>query len=102
MTHATSLTSDEAPYLGDMVILKADLSPTEAHVLRSCLQAAGLHADVGDANIVQAHSLLAIAVGGAKVRVPQAQWQEANEVLEAFSRGDFALGEDFDVNAPAP
>lgn len=84
------------PYLGDLVILVRDLSPTEAHLLCGCLQSAGIHADAGDAHIVQAHGLLTIAVGGAKVRVPSAQLEEARGVLAAFRRGDFALGDDFD------
>ncbi len=92
-----NMTSDEVPYLGDMVILEGDLSPTEAHVLCACLKAAGLQADVGDANIVQAHGLLSIAVGGAKVRVHQTQFEEARQVMQAFRRGDFALSDDFDA-----
>ncbi|WP_374663889.1 hypothetical protein [Ramlibacter sp.] len=87
------------PYLGDLVILVRDLSPTEAHLLCGCLQSAGIQADAGDAHIVQAHGLLAIAVGGAKVRVPSAQLDEARHVLAAFRRGDFELGDDFDVGA---
>lgn len=85
------------PYLGDFVILERDLAPTEAHMLCSSLQAAGIQADAGDANIVQAHGLLSIAVGGAKVRVPKDQWQAAQDVLAALKRGDFELGDDFDV-----
>lgn len=82
---------------GDFVILERDLTPTEAHLLCACLRSAGVQADAGDTHIVQAHGLLAIAVGGAKVRVPGSQLEEAREVLAAFKRGDFALGDDFDV-----
>ena len=83
-------------YLGDMLILERGLTPTEAHMLCSCLQSAGIHADAGDTNIVQAYSLLSIAVGGASVRVPSTQFAEAKEVVAAFRRGDFDLGDDFD------
>lgn len=86
----------EEEYLGDMVMLERGLTPTEAHMLCACLHAAGIQADAGDANLVQAHSLLTIAVGGASVRVHSAQIAEAQEVLAAFRRGDFALGDDFD------
>jgi len=92
-------TSEE--YLGDMVILERNLTPTEAHLLCSCLHSAGVEADAGDTNIVQAHSLLAIAVGGASVRVPSAQLAEAREVVAAFRRGEFELGDDFDPNETA-
>ncbi|MFM2055725.1 MAG: hypothetical protein RLY71_110 [Pseudomonadota bacterium] len=86
----------EEEYLGDMVMLERGLTPTEAHMLCACLQAAGIQADAGDANLVQANSLLSIAVGGACVRVHSAQTAEAQEILAAFRRGDFALGDDFD------
>lgn len=65
-------------------------------MLCACLQAAGIQADAGDANLVQANSLLTIAVGGASVRVHSSQIAEAREVLAAFRRGDFELGDDFD------
>ena len=88
---------DDAEYLGDMTLLERNLDAQEAQLLASCLRAAGLHADAGDTQIVQTHSLMAIAVGGACIRVPAAQVEEAQAVLVAFRRGDFELGEDFDV-----
>jgi len=90
--------AQDAPreYLGDMVILARRMTPTEAHLLCSRLQAAGVQADAGDTNIVQANALLSIAVGGASVRVPSHQLAEAREVMAALRRGDFALGDDFD------
>ncbi|MBK8071645.1 MAG: hypothetical protein IPK34_06325 [Ramlibacter sp.] len=91
----------EEAYLGDMVILERGLTPTEAHMLSSCLQSAGIHADAGDTHIVQAHSLLSIAVGGASVRVPSTQLAEAKDVVAAFRRGDFDLGDDFDPHETA-
>jgi hypothetical protein len=87
------------PYLGDMVILERGLEPTEAHMLVACLAAAGIHADAGDTNMVQMHALLSIAMGGASVRVAQTQLVEAQAVLAAYRRGDFALDDDFDPGA---
>lgn len=91
--------SDEPiePYLGDLVLLARNLKPTEAHILASCLAAAGIQAVTGDTNTVQTNSLWSIALGGAKVRVPQSQWLQAQQVLKAYRRGDFTLGDDFDV-----
>jgi len=89
----------EGPYHGNMKIVARYLTPTEAHMLCSCLQAAGVPAETGDTNLVQAHSLLAGAVGGACLRVPEQFVQEAMEVIAAFKRGEFALGEDFDFDA---
>ena len=53
--------------------------------------------NAGDTNTVQANNLWAIALGGAKVRVPKSQLGEAQKVLKAFRRGELTLGEDFDV-----
>ena len=69
-----------------------------AIIQSSCLHAAGIHAEAGDINIVQANALLAIAVGGANIRVHQSDLAEARQVLIAYRRGDFALGDDFDPN----
>lgn len=93
--------ADNVPYLGDMVLLAADLNPTEAHILASCLVAAGIHAATGDTNTVQTHQLWAIALGGAKIRVPASQLGEAQEVLKAFQAGELSLGDDFDVGEPS-
>lgn len=99
---ASTVASEPEPYLGDMVILEHSLTPTEAQMLSSCLAAAGIRAVADDTNLVQANSLWSIALGGAKVRVPQTQIADAREVLAAFRRGDFALEDDFDVGeAPA-
>ena len=80
-----------------MVILERDLTPTEAHMLCACLRAAGIEAEAGDTNFVQFNALLAIAVGGAKVRVPETQLKDARQILHAYRRGDFELDDDFDV-----
>lgn len=97
-TPSDAAAPDEAEYLGDMVLLERGFMPTEAQMLVSCLHAAGIHAEAGDTNIVQANALLAIAVGGANIRVHQSDLAEARQVLIAYRRGDFALGDDFDPN----
>ena len=83
-------------YLGDRVIVARYLTPTEAHLCKSCLEGAGIPAEVGDANLLQANELLFSALGGASLRVPEAFVAEAKEVLAAVERGDFALDEGFD------
>ena len=87
--------SDE-PYLGDMVLLVRQLDPTEAHLLTGLLQSMGIAAQAGDTQLVQANSLWSIALGGANVRVPASQLEEAQAVHAAFLRGDFTLDEDID------
>ena len=85
-------------YHGDMTIVARNLDATEAFMLCSCLRAAGVPADSGDTNLVQTHSLLTIAVGGACVRVPENYLAEAREIIAAFKRGEFQLDEDFDYH----
>jgi len=83
-------------YAGDWVIVARYLSYTEVHLLRSCLEAAGVPAEVADAQLVQTDPLLSPAMRGASLRVPAKRVDEAREVIAAFHRGDFALGEDFE------
>lgn len=71
-------------------------------MLCACLNAGGVPAEAGDTHLVQAHSLLAGAVGGASVRVPANYVAEARELMAAFRRGDFALDENFDADESAP
>lgn len=84
-----------------MVILKRDLEPTQAHLLGSFLRRCGIAAETGDADLVRIQPLLAIALGGAKIRVPQSQVAEALDLLAAFERGEFALDENSDAISPS-
>ena len=100
MPHIVSEDEDEVDttedYLGDMVLLVRQLDPTEAHLLTGLLQSMGIAAQAGDTQLVQANSLWSIALGGANVRVPASQLEEAQAVHAAFLRGDFTLDEDID------
>ncbi|MDP2419659.1 MAG: DUF2007 domain-containing protein [Hydrogenophaga sp.] len=86
------------PAQGDWQTLVTFFSPTEAYLLRGCLQAGGVPAVVADANLVQTHSLLASAIP-VRVMVPEHRFAEAEAVVAAFQRGDFALPDDED---PSP
>jgi hypothetical protein len=79
----------------DYVTVASYFTPTDAHIVRSCLEAAGIAAVVADANLVQTHSLLTPALGGVRIRVPASQAQQAAEVIAAFERGDYRLPDDF-------
>jgi hypothetical protein len=81
----------------DYLMVARCLVPTQAHVVKGCLQAAGIDAIVADDQHVQADFLLAAAIGGARVLVPAQQLVQAREVLAAYERGDLALAEDVDV-----
>lgn len=90
------------PYYGDMEIIASQLTYMEAHILVSCLNAAGIPADVGDAQTVQTDWLLSPILGGVRVRVPAQFVAQALEVKEAVKRGELQLDEDFDPGAPGP
>ena len=92
---------DDAAQEGEMVMLERGLSPQEAQILSGFLASAGINADAGDTNIVQANALLTIAVGGASLRVPASRLQEARDLLAAFRRGEFAIDDDFESGETA-
>jgi hypothetical protein len=82
---------------GEFCTVARYLIPTDAHVVCACLQAAGIGAVVVDDQYVQANLLLAPAIGGVRVLVPEGELTAAQEVLQAFERGDLAIDEDADV-----
>lgn len=81
------------PDEGDWQTLTTFFSPTEAYLLRGCLQAGGVPAVVADAHLVQTHGLLASAIP-VRVMVPQRRLAEAEAVMAAYQRGEFALPDD--------
>lgn len=91
--------SDDDRYEGDFVTLARFLDPIQAQVACGCLEASGVPAMVADANLVQTNALWSIAIGGARVLVPASRLGEAEAVMAAFRRGDFALRDDDDPGA---
>jgi len=85
----------------DFSLVRRCLIPADAFILCGCLRAAGLNATVMDDQHVQAAFLLAPAIGGARVMVPQDELEQALEVVAAFERGELALGDDEDVGQGA-
>ena len=81
----------------DLVEVARYLIPLEANLVQGCLVASGIPAVLADAHLVQTDLLLAPALGGVRILVPQDHLQQAQAVLEAFGRGEFALDEDSDV-----
>jgi hypothetical protein len=83
----------------DLVEVARYLIPLEANLVQGCLAASGVPAVLADAHLVQTHMLLAPALGGVRILVPHDHLQQAQAVLDAFARGEFALGDDADVGA---
>ncbi|HEX8605806.1 MAG TPA: DUF2007 domain-containing protein [Pseudoduganella sp.] len=78
----------------DYAIAARCLVPTQAHVLRGCLQAAGIAAVVADDHHSQVDQLISPALGGVRVLVLESDLAAAGSVLAAYERGDFALQDD--------
>lgn len=87
-------------YEGDYETIARFPSATEAYVLQGCLRAAGIPTLITDANLIQAYSLVAIALGGVGLRVPVGRMTEAREIIAAFHRGDLALRDEDQPMAP--
>jgi hypothetical protein len=83
--------------LGDLVLLASFSLPTEAHILRGCLEASDISAVVADEHLVQMHSVYSLAVGGVRVMVPESHLAKARETLDAFKRGEYAIDENTDL-----
>jgi hypothetical protein len=81
----------------DLFCVAQYLVPIDAHLAQGCLVAAGIPAVVADANHAQADQMIAPAMGGVRVLVPESYLRQAEEVLAALARGDFALSDDADV-----
>ncbi|WP_338763892.1 DUF2007 domain-containing protein [Massilia sp. METH4] len=75
----------------DYAIAARCLDPVQAHVLRGCLEAAGIRAAVMDEHHSQVDQLISPALGGARVLVHERDLAAAKDVLAAFERGDLAL-----------
>jgi hypothetical protein len=80
-----------AAYEGDFVAIASCTTPTEAHLLKETLIAAGLRAEVADANFIQANSWMSSAVGGVRVLVPASLAAEAKAAVDAFNAGAYQL-----------
>lgn len=103
MTQASSTTLAGAPEAErlpgrDLFEVARYLIPMEASLAQGCLVAAGIPAVLADAHLMQAYMLLAPALGGVRILVPEDYLVQARAVLEAFQRGEFALDEDSDVS----
>jgi hypothetical protein len=69
------------------------LIPSDLHVLCARLEAEGIAAFVVDDNITRMNSLWAVAVGGARLLVPQQDAAEARRIIDYVKSGRFALRE---------
>ena len=66
----------------------------EAEFLRNHLEAEGFEVYLADDNIVGTFNLLAPAIGGIKIRVPEDQADEAQEFVEKLRSAEIIYDED--------
>lgn len=85
----------------DLVVAAKYLSPTDAYLVQGCLAAGGIPAVVADANHVQADQLIAPALGGVRILVPESYLTQTAELLAALERGELALDDDADIGSIA-
>lgn len=76
------------------VTVARSLIPADLYVLRARLEGDGIPSFVVDDNIVRMNSLWSVAVGGARLLVPQSLAAEAREIIGLLRAGRFAIGED--------
>lgn len=84
----------EAEETVTFVTVARSLIPADLYVLRARLEGDGIPSFVVDDNIVRMNSLWSVAVGGARLLVPQPLALEAREIIGLLRAGQFAIGED--------
>jgi hypothetical protein len=67
----------------DFATVFTAFNPVDAHLVRSRLEAAGFHPFIANENSALGTEGYALAVGGIRVQVPEAEAAEAKEFLEA-------------------
>jgi hypothetical protein len=75
------------------VTVARSLIPSELHVLRARLEGDGIPSFVVDDNVVRMNSLWSVAVGGARLLVPQLLAADAKEIIGLLNAGRFAIRE---------
>jgi Putative prokaryotic signal transducing protein len=82
---------------GNLVLLARFHNPIDGQMLRGRLDAEGVPAFVADAHMAQANPLLAMAVGGVRVLVPERYLARGQEILRDIRAGRYALDDQVDV-----
>jgi len=79
----------------ELITVATTFDVVEAEMLRNQLAAEGFEVYLADDNIVGVMNLLASAVGGIKIRVPDTEADEAARFVEDFRNAEIVFDEDF-------
>ncbi|MCR6664242.1 MAG: DUF2007 domain-containing protein [Luteimonas sp.] len=82
------------------IIVASYTDPLEAQIARGLLQAEGIDAHLGDEHAALANWEWRLAIGGAKLRVPAGQVEQARAILQAIEAGHYAIDDDGEPAAP--
>jgi hypothetical protein len=82
----------------ELVTVATTFDLVEAEMLENQLAAEGFEVFLADDNIVGVMNLLANAVGGIKIKVPESQAEEAARFVEDFRNAEIVFDEDSEEN----
>jgi hypothetical protein len=82
---------------GKLMVVARFFEPTDAYMLKACLESNDVPAVVADAHMVQANQFLTTAIGGVRVLVPESHFERALKIRKALDAGEYQLDDDFDV-----
>ena len=78
----------------DLINLRDNLDPAEAHILKARLEADGIRAYLLGEQHVQTDWTVSIALGGVRLQVRRRDAEAARNILAALERGDYELPEE--------
>ncbi len=78
-----------------LVTVATTFDVVEAEMLQSILESEGFEVYLADNNVVGVMNLLANAVGGIKIKVPEDEAADAAEFVENFRNAEIVFDEDF-------
>jgi len=79
--------------MSELITIATTYNIVEAEFYKNQLEAAGFEVYLADENIVGAYNLLANAVGGIKIRVPEDAAVQAEAFLEELGKAEIVEGE---------
>ena len=79
----------------ELVTVATTFDVFEAEMLRNQLAAEGFEVYLADDNIIGAMNLLASAVGGIKIKVPETEAGEAAKFVEDFRNAEIVFDDEF-------